>query len=164
MINNKKKVEILGRAGNRLIERTNALTLAHDSREYYDYYKKGRPDKMPDISKVSYFLLMRSLELALKALLKVKEGVPTVYLKDKLKHNVDQIYSYCVQRKYLKSLNRETKIALEILSSYYKDKDFEYTKIGYKSLPHTTYLIPLIENIHDEIKRIFNTTGIEKYI
>ena len=154
----------IGKIGNKEIDRTNALTLTRDSKEYFDYYLRGRPNEKIDISKVSYFLLMRSLELALKALLKTKEGISTSDLKYRFKHNIYFLFTYSIKRGYLKSKTKEIRLAIEKLNSYYLEKDFEYTRIGYKELPYTSYIIPIIEEIHNELNTIFQTTGIKKYI
>jgi hypothetical protein len=159
-----KNIQALGSVGNKPIERINALTLTHSSQEYLDYYKRGKPNKKPDISKVSYFLLLRSLELALKALMKVKEGISSDELKNKYKHNICKLYTYCEKQNYITPFNKETKIALDQLNFYYQDKDFEYTKIGYKYLPDMSYIYCAIENVHNELNAIFRTPGITKYI
>jgi hypothetical protein len=158
------KTFTLGSIGGKEIERTNALTLISDSREYFEYYKRGKPSQKVDISKVSYFLLMRSLELAFKSLLKVKDGVSTSYMKHHFGHDIVKLHSYCVKQNYSSSYDKETRLALKILNSYYKEKDFEYTKVGSKRLPSTSYIVAVIEDVHKELDEIFQTTGIKKYL
>jgi len=161
-IQNKK--DGIGTIGDREIERTNALTLISDSKEYYDYYLRGKPDTRADINKVSYFLLMRSLELSLKAMVKIREGLPINEIKNKYSHNVFRIYSYCVDKKYIKSDGKEEGLAIEILSDFYKLKDFEYTKVGYKSLPKLFYIINLLERVYVEFNSITQNTKLQKYL
>lgn len=162
-----KKNSYIGSVGGKIIERTNGLTLMRNSREYFEYYKRGKPDRKiskVDVSNVSYFLLMRSLELGMKALLKMKEGCTVLYLKNKFKHNVFKLYSYCVEKGYLKPHKKEIQIALKMLNIYYSEKDFEYTRIGVKELPFTYYIVSLIEDVHKELNFIIQTTGIKRYI
>ena len=81
-INNMKDSSI-GSIGGKIIERTNGLTLMRNSSEYFEYYKRGKPVTKTgkvDLSNVSYFLLMRSLELGMKALLKIKQRCPVLLL------------------------------------------------------------------------------------
>lgn len=162
-----KKNSPIGSVGDKIIERTNALTLMRNSSEYFEYYKRGKPVTKTgkvDVSNVSYFLLMRSLELGMKALLKMKEGCTVLYLKNKFKHNVYILYSYCIEKKYLKPHKKEIQIALKMLNIYYSEKDFEYTRIGTKELPYTYYIVLLIEDVHKELNLIIQTTGIKRYI
>ena len=158
------KISSIGSVGDKVIERTNALTLIRNSREYFEYYKRGKPNTKVDISNVSYFLLMRSLELGMKALLKMKEGCTVLYLKNKFNHNVYKLYSYCIEKEYLKPHKKEVLIALKMLNIYYSEKDFEYTRIGVKELPFTYYIVSLIEDVHKELNLTIQTTGVKRYV
>lgn len=158
-----KRLPVIGRVGNKDIEVTNALTLIYDSKEYFDYYKRGKLNKN-DYSKPGYFLLMRSLELALKATLKIKEGISVEDLKIKYGHNVEKLYDYCVSRDYVKTVCRKEKNAIKILSKYYQEKEFEYTQLGLKSIPFSIYISDLIETIYFEFNAICQNTKIQKYL
>jgi hypothetical protein len=154
----------VSKVGDKPIERTNALTLIRDSKEYYEYYLRGKPASKSDISKVSYFLLTRSLELGLKAILKIKEGITVLELREKYGHNVYKLYSYCSKNDYLPTLDKEYNTALEMLNFYYKDKDFEYTRTGYKTLPDLSYIITLIKQVHETFNKISQSTELKRYI
>lgn len=160
----KNNAGTIGSVGDKAIERTNALTLIHDSHEYYEYFKRGSPLKNSDISKVSYFLLMRTLELSLKAILKLKEGISTLELKTSFGHDVNKLLLYSVKKGYITLEEEEPKIALRILNNFYKDKDFEYTEVGYKELPSMSYIISLIELCHAEFRKAAQNSEIRKYL
>jgi len=166
MVNKINKSLYLGSVGNKPTERTNALTLMNDSIEYFEFYQRGKPNKKVDISKVSYFLLMRSLELSLKALLKAREGISASKLKERetFGHDVGKLYSYCIEKHYLEPLNKEFGEALKRLNTYYKGKDFEYTQIGSKLLPRTDYVVSLVNEVHREFNKITQNTKIQRYL
>jgi hypothetical protein len=164
MSNKLNNLQSFGTVGDKEIERTNALTLYRDSREYFEYYQRGKPNKSVDLSKVSYFLLMRSLELGLKAILKTKEGISTLSLRVTFGHDVAKIYFYCLDKKYIEPFDKEFETALKMAGGYYKEKDFEYTKIGYKELPSTSYLVDMIEKVYTTINTVFTDTKIQKFL
>ncbi len=125
---------------------------------------RGKPTSKSDISKVSYFLLTRSLELGLKAILKIKEGITVLELREKYGHNVYKLYSHCSKNDYLPVLDKEYNAALEMLNFYYKDKDFEYTRIGYKTLPDLSYVITLIKLVHETFNKISQSPEHKRFI
>lgn len=158
--------KIIGYVGTKTIERTNALTLISDSKEYYNYYLRGKPNKKNDISKVSYFLLLRSLELSLKAMIKIKEGISASELKDSKKfgHDILKLYKYCTDKKYLQSQGKEEQLAIGDLGTFYKNKDFEYTKVGYKYIPVLSYILNVLERVYKEFDMLSQDPKQHKYL
>jgi len=163
---NKKKTTIasLGHVGNKPIELTNALTLIHDSQEYFKAAKElinMHPDKI--LVKPKYFLILRSIELGFKSLLKIKEGISTDKLRNKYGHNLTKLMAYCIKNEYIK-LSKIEEEAIKLVSDYYENKGMEYTAMGNKEIPTLKYYIKIAEKLHHTFANIANNVNSTKYM
>ncbi len=164
MENKRETNPSIGHFRKKPIERTNALTLNRDSVEYFESAKilnKTFSDKV--LFKPTYFLILRSIELGFKSLIKINESVPTKLLVDKYGHDINKLMNYCIKKQYIK-LNREEKEAITLINTYYKSKLIEYTAIGYKEIPLLHYYFSIAKKINENFHNIAETVDTKKYI
>lgn len=120
--------------------------------------KKGESALFPPL----YYLYGHSIELALKAFLRTR-GRSLDDLK-KLGHDIGKIYPKAMEA----GLSAEVSLttgqaeALELFSSYYMNKEFEYIKTGYKKLPTTSVLRDAADALVSGLKRLCEISTLEQ--
>lgn len=120
------------------------LRYSHDFFETYKILNNAQP-RFTSLLECKYFLLGRTLELVLKALL-MQVGFNVSYIK-KLGHDL-QVLSALANIRYFELNLSITEIAnINLLNEYYLSKEFEYPSVGSKSLPK----LDVIEAILDKI-------------
>jgi predicted S18 family serine protease len=155
----------LSKISTKPIERTNALTLSNDCKNFLAASKDlNTLYGNRKISKPVYFLVLRSIELGFKSLLKMHEGFSTVKLKNKYGHNLRKLMNHCLCKNYI-SLGKESVEAINMISDYYdKNKRFEYTSIGYMELPHLKYFFTASEDINKELENLRDKTDVRRFL
>ena len=139
----------------RTINRTTPFGLWQYAKDYLEGFKIIW-EKQPELTgpyQVKFYLLCHSLELGFKAYLR-SQGC-TLKTLMKLRHDINKIVAECFKKgleKYFVFQNDELN-CLRLANSYYLRKEFEYIKIGSKTLPNLEipYEIAkrLLENIRD---------------
>ena len=90
------------------------------------------------ISFPAYFLVGHSIELSLKAFL-LGRGLSNDTLRSrKYGHNLTALMKEARRRKLgaFVKLKKNELVAIETLNDCYSNKEFEYTVVGYRHLPH----------------------------
>ena len=104
-----------------------------------------------DLAVVRYYLLGHSLELAFKAFL-LKMGLDIELLKKEVGHNLNKCLRISEERG-LNIFNDEEKAVIKVLNHYYENKDFEYIKIGAKSLPMPKDVDKISKKLLEEVRK-----------
>jgi len=79
-----------------------------------------------------YFLLCHAIELGIKAFLKYK-GASHDDLK-KIGHDLEHLLDE-IREKHNIVVDKDSYIRIMMVNAYYKEKNFEYSLMGYKELP-----------------------------
>lgn len=116
-------------------ERTTALGLWTLAEEYFEAGKVVQVAAKGRISRPAYYLYTHGIELALKAYLR-----GCGFTLDQLKcmgHDIGQILAEATACDLLEEtgLDRNEVGALLRIGPYYRNKELEYTKIGFKRYP-----------------------------
>lgn len=156
--------KFIGTIGDKPIERTNALTLRSDSKNFLKAAKDL--NKIYDTKKISkpvYFLTLRSIELGFKSLLKFHEGIPTKKLKQEYKHKLTKTMTHCIDKGYI-SLTKECVEAISLIDKYYENKGLEYTRIGLTTFPHLEILFLASEDINKELEKLMKDINTKRFL
>ena len=112
------------------------LALARYAKEHLEAYTALKEAKKGhlELCNIKYFLLCRSLELSLKSEL-LRRGVATAgELKTKFRHDLVTLRDTAINIPTV-TFNSEENAIIDALNPYYKDKEFEYPVVGFKTFP-----------------------------
>jgi len=115
--------------------RTQAKSFANAAEALTNMDRRSNRD-MPRFFDPTYYLTAHAIELALKSFLRAK-GKSLDELKNRFGHDLSAALKEAEAldlRAYV-ALRPDQEAAIQILSSYYKDKEFEYIVTGFKELP-----------------------------
>lgn len=158
--NNTKQPLAIGGIWEKQIELTNGLTLISDAQNYLEAAKILHKKYSKKLYTPTYFLVLRSIELGFKSILKFKEGISTTKLKENYPHDLTKLMQQCLDCQYISLSNDHIKM-IKNISKYYHSKNFEYTRLGDKELYASKYYISISEEIVNrvsEIKKDIETT------
>ena len=120
--------------------RLSPIVFAKHAEEFLDAARREKDHATMHTSLPAYFLVGRSIELALKSFL-LLEGRVEADLR-RVSHDLVAALELA-QRHGLASLVKiapESEEALRWINEYYQSKDLEYPTTGYKSYPQLRYL------------------------
>lgn len=131
-----------------LERRTTAQGMLLMAKEYIDAYKilEEKNNKITYLFHVKFYLLAHSIELSFKAYLK-NEGLKLFELKA-LSHDLKFIYNKIVAN-YKYKIDSNSIQMIERINQYYKNKEFEYPKIGAKNVVPIEKLFVVAKMIMD---------------
>jgi len=114
-------------------DRLTTRGLLNLSQEFIDAYNilEKNDHRITNLFHVKFYLLAHSIELAFKAYLRHR-GKSIGELKN-LGHNLEDIYKQ-LNTNYLYNLDRKSLNMIYVINGYYKEKEFEYPKIGVKNV------------------------------
>lgn len=103
----------------------------------------------------SYYLIAHALELSLKAFLRGK-GATLDDLKNyrKFGHDLNKCLAGAIKHglEEFIQLTEEENASIELINDYYKEKELEYIKTGFKTYPKIEILLSLEERLLSEIR------------
>jgi hypothetical protein len=126
-----------------------------------EFLRATKDCKLNDgFSPVPYYLICRSLELALKAFLLAK-GVPEKKLRKDLSHDLEKVLKKAMTMGLDKilSVTPQHEEELKKANTYYASKGFEYFKViramtGYRDLPDISVLSDLASLLVTELESL----------
>ena len=91
--------------------------------------------KDPTLITPVYFLACHSIELAMKAYL-LARGQKLAHLKNALRHDLEALHKLAITQSPPEFPSSPELVAiLKLVGAYYKEKQFEYIEVGFKTLP-----------------------------
>lgn len=160
---NQKPPPSFGSVGGNPIELTMGMSLLIDAKNYLDSAKILHEKHLQTLYVPIYFLSLRSIELGFKSILKFKEGIRTIDLKNKYGHNLTTIMQQCMNYKYI-SLSKQDVDMINDINKYYSDKHFEYTKLINKELYSPQCYISISEKIIKQANEITQEVGTKRFL
>jgi hypothetical protein len=116
------------------------VVFAQHAQQFLDAAKREAAHAPMGTSLPAYFLVGRSIELALKSFL-LLEGCGEADLR-RVSHNLAAGLELAESRglSSVVTLSPESRQALQWINPYYQSKDLEYPTTGYKSYPELRYV------------------------
>ncbi|MBU1104581.1 hypothetical protein KJ664_01625 [Patescibacteria group bacterium] len=128
------------------------------AKDHYDAYQilKANTKNFLYLMDIKYYLLCRSIELSFKGLL-LQNGLCSVEdLKKEGKYGHDLILLMnSIKNLPLVNINKDESNILFVLDEYYKNKEFEYPKTGFKTFP-------ALEDVEKFCERIYLALALVK--
>lgn len=134
-------------------ERTTAIGLLRYAKDYFEGFKIIS-QKVPHgtswnpvvrLLPLKCYLVGHTMELLLKSFL-LSSGISLSNLKDKIQHDLMKCLEMA-NKNGLKLMDSKETAVIKELNAYYKDKEFEYSKNGAKTIPHLKDIEEVVDKI-----------------
>ena len=159
---NQKPPPSFGSVSGKLIELTMGMSLLVDAKNYLASARILHKKHLNTLYVPIYFLSLRSIELGFKSILKFKEGISIIDLKNIYGHNLTTLMQQCIDCKYI-SLSKQEIDIINDINKYYYDKHFEYTQLIDKELYAPQCYISISEKIIKQANEITQEVGTKRF-